>query len=70
MSNWTHPCCEACWVERNLYYVNGEVAIRQPFLLKDPGIQKCCYCGNMTILGCWIREDPTKVAFPMVEENV
>jgi hypothetical protein len=54
--SWTQASCEACWLERN--------PGRRPHLLKNPDWEKCCYCGDQTQAGIYVREDPNKVPYP------
>jgi hypothetical protein len=33
-------------------------------MVKDAEIEQCSYCGNLTIMGIYTREDPAKVQYP------
>lgn len=65
MANWTQPCCEACWVERNLQQTDdGGWTMRIPVRVTEARLTECCYCGNVTFVGIFLRVDPTQVPFP------
>lgn len=49
MSEWSHPICDDCWEFRST---------AQPARLIDPDLEMCCFCGNYTKSGIYIREDP------------
>jgi len=57
--SWTHPICEACWSERN--------PNREPVTVNNGNIETCCYCGEHTKSGIYIREDPVNVKFSAAE---
>jgi hypothetical protein len=74
MSNWTQPQCEACWIKANTteVVVDGldAISIRQPVRLnhtENPSIHQCAFCGELTIMGIFVRVDPTTVPFPQSE---
>ena len=80
--SWTHPCCEACWIQREGTWepVKGGqtvgqeylVGVRQAVYFRDPDnptVEECCYCGAPTIVGIFVREDPKEVSFPATEEE-
>lgn len=50
MSQWTHPICESCWAALN--------PGREPFAMGNPEPEWCCYCGDQTVAGIYVREDP------------
>lgn len=57
---WTQPICVKCWNWRNPQRkaqptANGELAI-------------CCYCGDATRSGIYIRVDPRTVPYPQEDE--
>lgn len=52
-SRFTHAICGKCWAARN----NGII----PHQLVDAASVACCYCGNETTEGIYIREAPEKV---------
>ncbi len=53
----TQAVCAPCWNERNPAnhvipgYTGGE-------------LETCCYCGNETLSGLYVRVDPTTVPYP------
>lgn len=50
MSQWTHPICVDCWFVRN--------PERVPVQIKEVTTEHCCYCGQMTHAGIYMRDDP------------
>jgi len=50
---WTHQICEACWQKREPGRVPTKV------IEAEPG--HCCFCGERTMDGIWVREDPKKI---------
>ena len=52
MSNWTHACCNLCWLARE-----GE---RIPVRVRESE-ETCCFCGDVTESGIFVREDPNSV---------
>jgi hypothetical protein len=78
MGNWTHPCCERCWINEEggkWEPISGDgemqilVEVRRPALLKNHEVEQCALCGEPTIFGCYIRRDPATVPFPQEEET-
>lgn len=72
--NWNQPICEACWIVNEGVWVqhpDDEVpvlqSVRKPVLFREAGIEQCCVCGNPTIVGIYVRKDPTTVPFPKGE---
>ena len=52
-SKWTHNICAHCWNKLNPDRETSELAI---------GIAEiCCYCGEETSDGIYIRDDPNKL---------
>ncbi len=61
MSEWTHACCERCWIERNVEIVSDEeFTIKRPVFMTEREALRCCFCGDMTIVGIFTRADPKK----------
>lgn len=63
-SPWNHRICERCWFDGPGKITDDDgytVMARQPTRVVDypPGL--CCYCGGITILGIFVRKDPTVV---------
>lgn len=50
MSRWQHNICLLCWDHLN--------PGREPIRIKDPNDRTCCYCGNVTLDGILVRENP------------
>lgn len=70
MSGWTQAICERDWIARNAEWDGGKlVSIRRATTIRDPEspVEQCCYCGEPTIWGAFIREDPATVPFPRIE---
>ncbi len=59
MSRWKHLMCAACWNERRDKYASV-------YTLAVEGAnsegESCCWCGNNTTSGIWLREDPEKMS--------
>lgn len=53
--SWTHACCESCWVDHCL--ARG-VAVGEPTRVKGAKIERCCFCGNETHSGIYVRHNP------------
>jgi len=57
MSQWTHSICNDCWKEKE--------PNRIPHRLIEAGVSNrnevCCFCGNLTQSGIYVREDPKKL---------
>jgi hypothetical protein len=53
MSKWTHSICDACWTKRN----PERAAVR----LKEPTVEKCCWCGEVHESGIYVRDFPEEV---------
>lgn len=47
---WTHAQCWYCWEARN--------GTRTPHVLMRPEWENCCFCGNATKAGIYVRADP------------
>jgi hypothetical protein len=62
---WTHAICEVCWIEQNATWdEEGRLTgIGRPLRFKEPEIERCCFCGNPTIFGVYIRFDPQGVTY-------
>ena len=54
-SPWTHRICVPCWNMKN-----PDRAVQESdYQESDPGL--CCYCGNETRSGIYVRDDPRAV---------
>lgn len=51
MSKWSHNICVDCWNEKN--------PDRAPVKLTQAEAEICCFCGEFTTAGIYIREDGT-----------
>lgn len=51
---WTHPMCRACWDTKN----PGREAV---LVIGEAG-DVCCWCGDETDAGIYIRADPAALA--------
>ena len=52
MGQWNHAICEECWKKRK----PGEEPVRIIGLVAE----LCCFCGNPTLDGIYVRQDPKK----------
>jgi len=56
VSDWTHAICDDCWDEKHP---------DRPAPRKGQGpIEHCCYCGDHTTSGIYVRDDPATVPHP------
>lgn len=56
--SWTQPICSADWYKR---YPDREPHRIKPEYAEE---ETCCYCGEKTTSGIYVREDPSKVPYP------
>ena len=56
--SWTQPCCYRCWYQRNPH--------RRPhaMTLEHRTAETCCYCGELTLSGIYVRVNPATVQHP------
>ena len=54
MAEWNHLMCAACWNDDERH-VNK--AVEGAWSEAEP----CCFCGNPTTSGIYVRHDPTKL---------
>lgn len=54
--SWTQPVCERCF--------GIEKPGRVPPRVRDAERETCCYCGDPTYTGVYIRVDPATVPYP------
>lgn len=59
MSQWTHPQCEVCWDKQR--------GSRTPTRLVDREVERCCWCGQETRSGIYVREDANSL--PLHQEH-
>lgn len=50
MSQWTHAQCNLCWDKAN--------PNREPFVINGAVLEDCCFCGEQTRSGIYVRHDP------------
>lgn len=60
MSEWSHPICMACWFDQR----GNDVPYRVASSIKEI----CCWCGNNTFTGVYVRADPDDLPFHKVHE--
>lgn len=62
MAEWNHRMCGDCWIDRHPFeqYEDGSTYWRPPVQFKSPP-GTCCFCGNKTVLGIYVRHDPKKL---------
>ena len=53
MSKWTHRICPECW--------NAQHPDKPTSLGRGAGTDRCCYCGEDTAGGIFVRADPWMV---------
>jgi hypothetical protein len=53
MSKWTHAICDGCWGKRN----PGRLAT----VLINKNVEICCFCGEKTTAGIYVRAEPSKL---------
>lgn len=58
--NWQQPCCPGCYKTRH-----GRVPVH--VIREFSEIEQCCYCGESTADGIYVRADPRHVPFPTEE---
>jgi hypothetical protein len=67
MSQWTHPQCETDWIKQNMVIGEAGDFIRLPHRIVDPDtgyvgeLATCCWCGQTTISGIFVRADPSSL---------
>lgn len=75
--SWTQPCCEACWIEdRGEWDLDSDeqsvwqhiISVPKPTIVLDSPLERCAFCGRPTIVGIYVRHDPTEVPFPARKE--
>lgn len=51
MNKFNHAICQACWDKKN--------PNREAYHLVEPEEEVCCYCGNTTLSGIYVRDMET-----------
>lgn len=54
MVEWNHSMCEGCWNKSN--------PNRQACTVIDAEVEICCFCGDETTSGIYIRHDPNDLS--------
>jgi hypothetical protein len=53
-SAWTHACCDPCWHQRQLGF---------PARIRQIVAEVCCYCGQPTVSGIYVRDNPLETPY-------
>jgi hypothetical protein len=62
--------CERCWINEHTHIdPTFNVSIRQPTMLKIREVEKCSFCGEFTIVGIYVRQDPKTVPYPAEDDD-
>lgn len=65
MANWNQPQCERCWIGRH----TGPDGIRAPVRTTNTQVETCAYCGLITIMGVYVRDNPAAVPYPAPDDD-
>lgn len=57
MAEWNHSICGECWFLR-VDKEEGKGAWRMPARDLAAREEECCFCGNRTVLGIYVRHNP------------
>lgn len=60
MANWTHCICQMCWTK--LY--GDRIAVT----VKNAPFETCCFCGEETKAGIYVRYDPKELKYCKCED--
>lgn len=52
MIRFNHVCCPRCWSSTHDH---------PPFRVLDAPLEKCCWCGELTGAGIYVRQNPDHV---------
>lgn len=58
MSRWTHAICDECYETES---EKDDALPEKPVRLRYPSKEDCCFCGQQTESGIYIRKDPAQV---------
>jgi hypothetical protein len=61
MTRWTHAMCEDCWAREYQEQIPVRVNTGTPM--------RCCYCGEHTTSGIYVRDDPQETACAGVHDG-
>lgn len=53
MAEWVHTICYSCWNIREGHSV--------PHRMIEENQEECCFCGDLTSSGIYVRHDPTSL---------
>lgn len=72
--NLNQPCCERCWVLRELDGLptsmgNFSKHVRTPVCVIGHEKHRCAFCGFPTWVGAFVREHPDKVLYPAEDDD-
>jgi hypothetical protein len=59
--DWTQPICDDCWDERH--------PDRRSHRLVHTETEVCCFCGEQTVSGIYLRIDPATVPHPSLRDD-
>lgn len=54
MAQWTHNVCQSCY--------QGLYPGRQPVTMRVPQAEVCCFCGQPTTSGIYVRYNPAELS--------
>jgi hypothetical protein len=70
-SRWNHAICERDWINQKGTWESAPefgadavvlVEFIRPVVLRDPVLERCCFCGEPMIFGAYVRQDPAELA--------
>lgn len=69
MAEWTHRSCEHCYIGKQVEQSDPNdqwVEIKIPVLLSQQHVAEegpgyCCFCGQPTVIGLFVRHDPERL---------
>jgi len=61
---WTQPSCDDCWT------LHASRAAPRRLAEAHREAEMCCWCGELTRSGIYVRVDPTTVPFPTTADGV
>ena len=60
MTNWTHSICDECWDRLNPERLSPRSGMGAE--------ETCCWCGDITVSGIYLRSDPAELDCQHFEE--
>lgn len=68
--SWTHRMCGECWLEKKLiFHENGDIEFTPPVQVKGVEPAQCCFCGQTTRMGIFVRHNPKNLNCDHKEDN-